>query len=218
MGLFDELKALVTPQPEPGVPDGDWPPVTPGEDYYDDTSVQQIVVDQADPNGPYRPSVDHMIPYRGNAEHGVPYDGRTNVVIPLPQIDTVAPDETPSDPGPTTQLVEPIPVSVVSTPSPIARELRWNTVKFTVNNAMFKAVQIAPKRDARTRLRIQSTTGKNLIAHIQDGILNVGWPVVLGNPLEIITDQPVYAIGTDPADDTLYVLEEYPVSVEDVVT
>jgi len=221
MNLLEILKDLVTPEPQAVAEDESFPDENaPG--YYLDTSVQQIVVDAA-PKDVWAPTVDQSIPYRGVEEHGVPFDSSGIFIAPTPQAEVLQrehDDKTKEDDdGPDVDLtpIDPIPVTVVEMPASLERSMRVATSQFHLDQNY--VAQLAPQRQQRTKLVLTSLNGTVLFATYRDGILQTGFPIPLaGTVLELDVTQAVYAVNTAVPVDTVYVLEEFPVSTNEYVS
>ena len=209
--LFDKLfgiTAIVEP-------DKSWPVETTG--YYEDTSVPVIY---SPPIGAlqdeWAPTFDQVVPgYRGTEEHGVPFNTDSTYVDPgesLPEnTDTPSPVDTVHQ-----EPMDPIPVNVVSMPLPHGKEQRLTTSSFVIQ-ASAQPIRFVPKSLVRTRLilTVASSDVVNISTDSQQAI-SQGFPVTQWSHFELYTSQALWAYNPSPSVDvTIYVIEEYPVSVNE---
>lgn len=229
MTFLDSLKALFDAEPIPAqvasFPDESEP------GYWDDKSNVGIVYEA--PEGAmldtWRPTADQVVPgYRGTEEHGVPYDAAQNYIVPnMEALNAPAEDNSTSDTVEYEERVplDPIPVNVVSLPSPVGVEKRLATNQYTVTKDPAVAggtppiTQIAPQSHTRELLWI-TVAGTDVIqigrdpqtARVNGFQVRAG----LGNfPMDTTDAIYAYCPNSAPQDATVYVMETVKVSVNE---
>lgn len=232
MGILDKLSALVHEPVEEQSSTDTWPKET--EEYWEDNSINKYELPPtAVLDDKWAPTADQVVPgYRGTEEHGVPYDASENYIVPLDQR-TADANEAALRKAHEENLtvteeytVQPIPVDVVSMPTPIARQNRLGINRFDLTKGDLAGgdpIRIAPQSHRREVIRMRLYSANDAIVTIHtdpQAVKSVGYPVsLLSGELELHTTEALYAYmppvinGNNTT--TLAVMEEFSVETDE---
>src|SRR3954466_283067 len=210
--LFEKLLGTVK---EPVAPDESWPKET--VDYYEDKSVPVIY---EPPEGAlldaWAPTADLVVPgYRGVEEHGVPYDATNNYIIPVAQEDAILPRDEQSVTIETHVPIDPIPVNVVSMPTPRGVEYNVAVSAYTIV-AGADPIMISPKSYTRSKATYAVVgTDTCFIGADKQQVRTVGFPITAAlGKMEVRSSEEIYAY-TPTTNCIVYVMEEFGVSTHE---